>query len=69
MPQPIRELRNTGRACQYRGKDRAHPTTVTLTPEGRAILERDATRLGKSRSDHVEHLLRREHARLERASA
>lgn len=56
----------TGIACQYRGKDREHPTTICLTPDGRRFLDEDARRLGKSRADHVEHLIRKEHARLGR---
>lgn len=65
MPAPSH--RRGGPATHYPGKDRNHSTTVCLTPEGRKILEEDAARLDRSKADHIEHLLRREHDRLQRS--
>lgn len=61
--------RHSGPSCQYPGKDRNNTTTVCLTPEARRMLEADAERLGRSKADHIEHLIRREHARIDRQHA
>lgn len=46
-----------GPRSYYRPKD-PHPVTLNLTTEGRKVLDETARRVGASRSDVVEQLLR-----------
>lgn len=47
-----------GRPTRYRGKDRSNPVFMALTSEARAHLTEQATRLGLSKPDYVEGLIR-----------
>jgi hypothetical protein len=52
--QPMR-----GPRSRYRGKLRARPLSILLTPEGHAALVQGCDRTGLSRSDFIEQLVRR----------
>jgi hypothetical protein len=47
-----------GPRARFRGKLRARPLSILLTPEGHAALAQGCDRTGLSRSDFIEQLVR-----------